>query len=928
MTAATSLRIAFLVFNLDGMGGTSRSVITQANALAADPAGHDVRLLSVTRTAETSHYEIDDRLAVEHLVDLRDPDRPALAGLTDGEAALAHARESVLVPARWDAQFTALCDLALEQRLPRLDDVDVLVTVTPGLLACGVTLAPDAVVVVHQEHRSSNDRTSGLEPLLAFAPRADVVALLTPTIDTWLHDRLGALTPTTVVMPNPLPLGFTPRSSLESPVIMAAGRLVAEKQFVKLVEAFSRVVDEMPHWRLRICGDGPARGELARHVRKRDLWDRVELPGSLPDLAAEWPKASIAALASRAEGYPLVLQEAMAAGVPAVSFDCPSGPREIIDHEVNGLLVSPQSVPGLAAALLRVATDHDLRHRLGAGALTTARSWDAGALAARWAAVFADAVARRAGRGRLAARSAPPDPAAVTIDGHPEDDAAALVAQRDVTPAQARRHALETCVAAAEVAAPATPDDPHPWLVIPAHEHAAPTLVVPMTRRAAFLDALAATPAPAYLSLRDPALHGWHERRGTLSTLAAELRRGMTSTLYVEPWPHAGGRASLLAEDCDVQVQFWETSRRGDLVAPTPNPYAGAISTAARATAVPTEVAGVSVPTLPLMATPTATECRFPIDVVYTWVDGTDPDWDDARRERLAQVEGTALTREASGRARFIDHGELRYSLRSLHLFAPWVRRIHVVTAGQRPDWLDVEHPMINLVDHRDLLPPEALPTFNSHAIETVLHRIDGLAEHFVYLNDDFLLGRPLRPEAFFSPSGLTSVATTPHTIGLGDETDGPGAAPFLKAAWNNRTLLRDAFGAVPTSNLAHAPYPHRVSVLEALHERFPEALDATTHAPFRSDSDVSTLSSLAQHYALLTGSAYVAPADLAFVDISNADLERRLRALRRREHDFICLADHHDHALREERLEIVLREFFEDYYPVAAPWERSAPQQ
>ncbi|MEN8673267.1 stealth conserved region 3 domain-containing protein [Nocardioides sp.] len=900
------MRIAFLVFNLDGMGGTSRSAITQANALAAaDDGAHDVRLLSVTRSADAPHYDVDPRIAVEHLVDVR-------AAQTDDTGA---PRESSLVPARWDAQFTAATDLALEQRLPRLE-ADVLVTVTPGLLACAITLAPDSVVVVHQEHRSSNDRTSGLEPLLAFAPRADVVALLTPTIEEWLHDRLDALSPPTVVMPNPLPLGFTPRAALESPVIMTAGRLVPEKQFVKLIEAFALIADDLPAWRLRICGDGPARGELVRQVRKRDLWDRVELPGSLPDLAAEWPQASIAALSSRAEGYPLVLQEAMAAGVPAVSFDCPSGPREIIDHEVNGLLVGPQSVPGLAAALRRVATDDDLRHRLGAGALQTARGWEAGALAERWLRIFHDAVARRAGRGRLAARAAAAPSAADSGSVANTGEAEVVSSMEGVTPAQARQHALQTCAVAALRAAPGS------WLVIPTHEHPEPVVVLPIGRRAAFLDALAAAPGAPYLSLRDPALHGWHERRGPVAALAADLRHGMTQTLHVEPWPEVGGAPSLLGTDCSVRVELWEPDGAGGLVAPGPNPYATRIGAATLGSLVPADVHGVEVPTVPLMTAPTITECRFPIDVVLTWVDGADPVWDDARERRLAGLgtaEDTAHRREASGRARFLDHGELRYAMRSLHLFAPWVRRIHLVTAGQCPGWLDADHPRINLVDHRELLPPEALPTFNSHAIETALHRIDGLAEHFVYLNDDTMLARPARPERFFSPAGLTAVALSPVTADLGEDADAP---PFLQAAWNNRALLVEAFGASLTHTLPHAPYPHRVSVLQALHARFPAALDTTAHAPFRSATDVSTLSSLAQHFGLLTGSAFVQPVDLAYVDLSNADLERRLHGLAAREQDVICLAEHHDHALRPERLEVVLRDFLEGYYPVAAPWE------
>uniref|UniRef100_UPI002B277616 stealth family protein n=1 Tax=Nocardioides sp. TaxID=35761 RepID=UPI002B277616 len=428
----------------------------------------------------------------------------------------------------------------------------------------------------------------------------------------------------------------------------------------------------------------------------------------------------------------------------------------------------------------------------------------------------------------------------------------------------------------------------------------------------------------AYLSLRDPAHHGWHERRGTLADLAADLRRGLTATLYVEPWPLVDDRPGLLGEGCGVQVEFWEGEPSGDLLAPGPNPYATRIGAEARAAAVTASVAGVDVPTLPLMASPSVTECRFPVDVVYTWVDGTDEAWDDARRARLVDLAGTALTREASGRARFVDHGELRYSMRSLHLFAPWVRRIHLVTAGQVPDWLDTGHPKINLVDHRDILPAEALPTFNSHAIETALHHIEGLAEHFVYLNDDILLGRPQRPEAFFSPSGMTAVALSPMTVDLGDDV---GAPPYLMAAWNNRALLEDAFGATLSHTLLHAPQSLRVSVLEALEARFSEALSATARAPFRSATDVSVTSSLAQHYGLLTGTAFAVEPTHAFVDISNADLERRLRVLRQRDRDSICLADHHDHALRPERLEVVLHEFLEDYYPVAAPWESATEQ-
>ncbi|WP_170219452.1 stealth conserved region 3 domain-containing protein [Nocardioides litoris] len=905
------MKVGFLLTNLDGPGGTARSVITQAGALADL---HDVTLLSVLRTAERPHHPVDPRVRTTYLVDVRDPGRPATTGrdaLVGDLAATLHRRESALVPRRWDPQLSALADVALERTLPGLG-LDAVVTTTPGLLAAATTLLPARTVVVHQEHRASHTRTGGLEPLLAHAPQADVVALLTPTVEAWLREQLGELAPETVVVPNPLPPGHAPRSALDQPLVVTGGRLVGEKQLPRLVDAFAEVAGRAPGWRLRICGDGPQRAELLRQVRKHDLWDRVELPGTVPDMAAEWASASVAVLSSRTEGYPLVLQEAMAAGVPVVSFDSPSGPREIIEHEVNGLLVAPQATSGLAAALLRLVDDVDLRHRLGAGALRTAARWDAAAVARRWDEVLTGARERRGSHGRLEARALAPRPA--DRDDRPAADTG-LDAGSGTTPAEARAAALAWAVDAVRTATDT-------WLVVPAHEHPAPLVVAPADARDAVLEALARPGCPAYLCLRDPAEAGWPERRGPVADLAADLRSGRTSVVALEPWPDGG----VLTGAGGVEVEFWEHDAAGDLVAPRRNPYADRLPPAVvRSEAVEAEVDGVTVRSLPLLLAPTATEVRFPVDAVVTWVDGRDPAWDAARAARLAESGEAAQARTASGRARFVDHGELRFALRSLHLFAPWLRRIHLVTAGQVPAWLDHDHPGVRVVDHREILPADALPTFSSHAIETALHRVPGLAEHFVYLNDDFLLGRPLRPEALFSPAGLTSVFLSRQNVGLTGDTADPDVPPFVRAAWHNRQLLQERFGAVTLRHLAHAPYAHRVSVLEALEREFPEALAATARRPFRSGDDVSTLSSLAQHYGLLSGTAYVASLEehpLTFVNLSNAGVEGQLRRALRREQDFLCLGDHHDHALDGDRLARSLDEFLRHYYPLPAPWE------
>lgn len=144
---------------------------------------------------------------------------------------------------------------------------------------------------------------------------------------------------------------------------------------------------------------------------------------------------------------------------------------------------------------------------------------------------------------------------------------------------------------------------------------------------------------------------------------------------------------------------------------------------------------------------------NFPVDVVYTWVDGADPLH--AAKRALYQPEQANIHVNGLEKARFRDNQELRYSLRALEQFAPWVRHVILATDGQHPDWIDLDHPKLRIVDHKDFIPERYLPTFNSHVIEAYLHNIPGLAEHYIYLNDDVFLGRPTRKTDFFTANGM-----------------------------------------------------------------------------------------------------------------------------------------------------------------------------
>ncbi len=132
------------------------------------------------------------------------------------------------------------------------------------------------------------------------------------------------------------------------------------------------------------------------------------------------------------------------------------------------------------------------------------------------------------------------------------------------------------------------------------------------------------------------------------------------------------------------------------------------------------------------------------IDFVVTWVDGSDPEW---RKEKACySPKGIADDNEV----RYRDWDIFRYWFRGVEKFALWVRKIHFVTWGHLPSWLDTSNPKLHIVNHKDYLPKDILPTYNSTVLELYLHKIPDLAEKFVYFNDDMMITKPMKPEDFF----------------------------------------------------------------------------------------------------------------------------------------------------------------------------------
>jgi GalNAc-alpha-(1->4)-GalNAc-alpha-(1->3)-diNAcBac-PP-undecaprenol alpha-1,4-N-acetyl-D-galactosaminyltransferase len=198
------------------------------------------------------------------------------------------------------------------------------------------------------------------------------------------------------VIPNAveIPTDFDPPAAAGSvggpKWIIAAGRLSREKGYDLLIDAFSRVASRHPNWSLKILGEGPARAELEELIRSRGLSGRVLLPGWENQPTSEFRRADLFVLPSRYEGFPNALLEAMAAGLPAISFDCDFGPAEIIRDGTDGILVPSENVAALAEAIERAIGDEALRQRLGSEAARVVDRFSEARYFERW-----DAVLRR-----------------------------------------------------------------------------------------------------------------------------------------------------------------------------------------------------------------------------------------------------------------------------------------------------------------------------------------------------------------------------------------------------------------------------------------------------------------------------------------------------------------------------------------------------
>lgn len=264
------------------------------------------------------------------------------------------------------------------------------------------------------------------------------------------------------------------------------------------------------------------------------------------------------------------------------------------------------------------------------------------------------------------------------------------------------------------------------------------------------------------------------------------------------------------------------------------------------------------------------------IDIVILWVDGSDPSWIKQKNTFLDKALSDTEVQEMARQYRSWDN--LQFIFRGVEKFMPWIRRVHFVTNGQKPAWLNTDHPKLNWVKHSDYMPDEYLPTYSANPIELNLHRIDGLAEHFIYFNDDMFITRPIKKSDYFSKNGLPNDQAIMLRTTSTDYT-----STFDHILLNNIAIINQNFDRnkvlknnfskyfslqngiysllnasyLPTRHFPgfavnHVPQPYLKSTFSDVWTREPDILHKVSLSKFRSASDVNQY--LMREWQLVTG--------------------------------------------------------------------------
>jgi len=396
------MKVRLVIENAFVGGGTARTVASTASALAR--RGHDVELVSFVRRRDIPTFEVDPRVKRTVLVDeyafnRRVPPAGAVPRAGYEARRLLSERRPLVLWHPGDSRTKGWSPYheAVFIRWMRSVRDGIVIGTRPGVnLAIARFMRPQLVRIA-QDHLN----LGSYKPMLKASfrrryPQLDAVVTLTERDAEDYRALLGDNGRVRVYsVPNGVPDLGGNRASLDSKVVISAGRLTPQKAYDRLLKAWAKVTPERPDWRLEIYGAGADEEKLRRQLDKLQLHGTARLMGRTSELFEKMAQSSLFVMTSRKEGMPMVLLEAMGVGLPVVAYDCPTGPRELIADGVDGYLVPDGDVDALVRRIIELMDDPAKRRAFGERAREKAAGYDVNALAERWEGIFEELTAAK-----------------------------------------------------------------------------------------------------------------------------------------------------------------------------------------------------------------------------------------------------------------------------------------------------------------------------------------------------------------------------------------------------------------------------------------------------------------------------------------------------------------------------------------------------
>lgn len=318
----------------------------------------------------------------------------------------------------------------------------------------------------------------------------------------------------------------------------------------------------------------------------------------------------------------------------------------------------------------------------------------------------------------------------------------------------------------------------------------------------------------------------------------------------------------------------------------------------------------------------------FPVDIVYTWVNGSDPVWEEKKNEAM-KAQDIKIGKKAQA-GRYIDIGELKYSLRCVEKFLPWVHKIYIITDNQFPNFLKKKQSKVEIINHSQIIPEQFLPTFNSNNIDFHLHLIPNLSEHFIYLNDDVFISRPLQKYNFFNSQGQPILPVAKYNWENQKKTlekislkhwlkNDMGSNQYNLITMHTVEVFSKKYNKTVQFKCRHGYIPLTITILNKMWDSFSKELAAVETHSFRAFNDLQMPTLLIQFGIGFNYISILHTSQAVRYLVMTGQFTNKLNKFNSSDYDSFCL---NSGEKTSDRMRIAAKDFLQRSYPIKSSFE------